>query len=499
MSPLTKASEPSKIPSPGKVFTDGGILEQCWDGKNTYYCKSWAWQNDWPNIKFEKLAECNEGLQGATFVPLEDEVLSKGIVVLPSEPMEYGKETELLAILQDFINKWCEISPEMSRLLAGYSMLTWVYQKCPAMPIVNARGGAGTGKTRLLETMRHVCYRGLRASGCLSFSAMFRTAERWGGTLCINEGDLKNSSETAEIVKFLNERYEKGGSVWRTNPDSMKGEYFNAFGPTVMTTRQQFGDNALESRCIIVPMAERTRTDIPLNLPPEFYDEALILRNKLLMFRFRNLGRFNNDYKLEFEGLSPRMNQILQPLASLAQSISPEFYDEIKGMVFELQQRIVEAASESEDGMIVRAVFDMESYGKSEFTPKEISDAIAENGGEVKPVKVGKRLMGLGFKPNRQGKKRLYSLPGAQRETLKRRFVPQEAVSGSSSNDTSDRYDGPGENDTRFLLNLIGTVRPLREKIEQCYPNLKSHLAELIERGWLGTQTNGELFVAKRE
>jgi hypothetical protein len=438
----TEASSIKKLPTPGRVYPDGGILEQCWDGTKTYYCKFWAWQPDIGQLKFEKCSECSDFLPGCALIPLEDDVLTKGIVLLPSEPMDYGKEVDLLALIQTFIHKWCEVEPEMERLLAGYVLLTWLYEKCPAMPIINIRGGAMTGKTRMLEIMRQVCYRGMRASGCLSFSAMFRTVERWGGTLCINEGDMKNSAETSETIKYLNERYEKGGSVWRTNPDTFKGEFFTAFGPTVLTTRQPFADNALESRCIIVPMKERTRTDILLNLPPAFFEEAKDLRNKLLMFRFKNFGKFENDYTLEFEGLSPRMNQILQPLASLAKKINDKFFEEVKGMAFELQQRVVEATSESADGLVVRAALDLEEHGQSEFTPKEISEAIAENGGEVKSVQVGKRLVALGLKLKRQGSKRLYSIPESMKVTLIRRFVPSDEPFRLISSDTSDGSDG---------------------------------------------------------
>ncbi len=129
---------------------------------------------------------------------------------------------------------------------------------------------------------------------------------------------MKTSNETSEMIKYLNQRYEHEGGVWRTNKDSLKDESFRAFGPTILTTRQPFQDDALESRCIHIITKETSRDDIPLNLPPKFYDEATVLRNKLLMFRLRNLTSFCIDYNLRFQGVSSRMNQILQPLGSLA-------------------------------------------------------------------------------------------------------------------------------------------------------------------------------------
>ncbi len=410
------------ISTPGKVFSDGGIIEQCWDGNKAYY----YYLDADGTVKDENQ---HVGENGFTYAPIIEEVLEKRIVLLPTYPAPYDSEAELLRHIQAYIHQWCEVNQDTERLLAGYVMLTWIHDECPTMPIINARGRSGTGKSRLLETLRQVCYRGMRASGCLSFSSMFRTAERWKGTLAINEGDLKNSSAKSDIVKYLNERYEKGGNVWRTNPDNLKSEYFDAYGPTIVTTRHQYKDDALESRCFTIPMKERTRRDIYLNLPKKFYDDGAALRNKLLSFRFKRLGGFVNDYSLEFDGLLPRINQILQPLASLAKEVDLDLYHELEGMAHQIQYRMVEAMAETPDGQIVRAFLDLEESGedaKTFFTPKEISEKITENGGDLSPISVGISMVPLGFELKRTGRKRLYSLPDEVRESLKRRFIPRD-------------------------------------------------------------------------
>lgn len=456
-------SDPDKnkriITIPGKIFPDGRILEQCWDGNKAYF---YYWTPEGMR-KYEAVDTFISG--GETLAPITDELVEMGIIQLPTYPVEYQSEIDLLQAIQSFIHDWVEIDLDMEKLLAGYVMLTWLYDKCPTMPIINARGGAGTGKTRLLETMRQICYRGMRASGCLSFSAMFRTVERWKGTLCINEGDLHNSKETSETVKYLNERYEKGGNVWRTNPDSLKCEFFNAYGPTILTTRAVFGDNALESRCIIVPMLEKKRQDIKINLTQEFYDQAGILRDSLLFFRFKHWMDFENDFSLIFPDLSPRFNQIIQPLASLSKLIdsksviadqapSRSFYKEIEGMVFDLQQRIVEAQADSPDGQIVRAYFDLEVSGENDaklsFTAQEISSKIEENGGKLSPQSVGKRLVALGFKLKRESSKRPYYLPEDLRETLKKRFIPVNRPLNKPIRDGCDISDGRGGHQERI-------------------------------------------------
>jgi len=56
------------------------------------------------------------------------------------------------------------------------------------------------------------------------------------------------------------------------------------------------------------------REDIPLNLPPELREEALVLRNRLLLFRCRNLPKPRDLARAADRQLEPRLAQILSPL-----------------------------------------------------------------------------------------------------------------------------------------------------------------------------------------
>jgi hypothetical protein len=436
-------NEPMKktVTTPSEVFEDGTMLEQCLDGTITYY---YCWDSS--TGKIESKDQYQKDGKGPIYEPKNNDNLKNGYVLFPIYPLPFKDgETEatLLNDVQSFIHRYCEMDPEYERLLAGYVLVTWIYDKCPTIPIINLRGGAGTGKSRVMHTLRHICYRGINASGCTTVSALFRTVDQWKGTLCIDEGDLRYSQESSEIVKFLNVRVMKDGVVIRTNKDSMDVETFKVFGPTVMTTRQAFQDNALESRCIIVPMREMTRVDeIPTSFPPEFYSEAGTLRNKLLFFRFDNYSTFENNNWLRFPGLSGRMNQIIQSLASLSMIISEEFYALVKEMAFELQQSIVESSAESLDGQIARAVLGMDVDPKFEFTPKMIADQILlDSGEELKPTTIGRRLKSLGFVPRKTNKKRGYILPIQEWDRLRKQFIPQERPPNSVTCDTCDTCD----------------------------------------------------------
>src|SRR5437868_9464951 len=61
----------------------------------------------------------------------------------------------------------------------------------------------------------------------------------------------------------------------------------------------------------------RLRDDVPINLPFSYKEQALHLRNKLLLFRFRNLYKCAASESLVDRSIEPRLNQIFVPLLSI--------------------------------------------------------------------------------------------------------------------------------------------------------------------------------------
>ncbi len=138
------------------------MLEQCWDGKRAYY-----YTCDITNgsVDIARLDEYVDPTDAVTILPLVDDLLRKGHVTLASEPFDYGDTKQLFEDIRQFIHRWCEVNDLDERLMAGYAMLTHIHDKCPAMPLINFRGTFGVGKTRGAETLRQVCYRGMRGIG----------------------------------------------------------------------------------------------------------------------------------------------------------------------------------------------------------------------------------------------------------------------------------------------------------------------------------------------
>ena len=95
---------------------------------------------------------------------------------------------------------------------------------------------------------------------------------------------------------------------------------YAVFGPKIIATRGMFSAGALESRCITEDLGQRSiRDDIPLNLPDSFKEEALALRNKLLLYRFRNRFTVGDLRTIADRGVEPRITQVFAPLLSVVE------------------------------------------------------------------------------------------------------------------------------------------------------------------------------------
>jgi hypothetical protein len=116
-----------------------------------------------------------------------------------------------------------------------------------------------------------------------------------------------------------------------------------------VATRGSYDDKGLESRFITEEMGSRQlRSDISINLPETFKDEARELRDKLLLSRFHRRLDVKLDASLADPKLEPRLNQILLPLLSI---VTDEILRaELRSMGLETQLGLV-----AERGLLVEA------------------------------------------------------------------------------------------------------------------------------------------------
>lgn len=261
---------------------------------------------------------------GSTLVPYSpsNNLLRHGVILFPSGPAEYDTDAVLAADIETYIRRYVDISPSFTKIAAHYVLLSWVYDHFNELPYLRVRGDYGTGKTRFLLIVGSVMYKPIFASGASTVSPIFHMLDQFRGTLILDEADFRFSDEKAEMVKILNNGNARGFPVLRTiinDKREFNPRAFHVFGPKLIGTRGTYNDQALESRFISEEMTPRAvRKDIPVNLPDEQKEEALAMRNKLLLYRMRNYGRPFGASLEPDSRLEGRIKQMVSPLLAVA-------------------------------------------------------------------------------------------------------------------------------------------------------------------------------------
>jgi hypothetical protein len=199
-------------------------------------------------------------------------------VLLPSAVGPHGDKAKLLADIRAYIHRYVDLSPHFEDIAAHYVLLSWVHDAFGELPYLRFRGDYGTGKTRALLAIGSICYKPIFASGASSVSPIFRMLDAFGGTLILDEADLRFSDATADLTKILNNGNMQGLPVLRTvsnRNNELHPQAFKVYGPKLVAMREGFADAALESRFLTEETGTRPlRSGISVHLPGIMKEEA---------------------------------------------------------------------------------------------------------------------------------------------------------------------------------------------------------------------------------
>jgi hypothetical protein len=310
-------NQKQNVPTTSAVLDDGSLVELAFQPERRrtflviYSAGRWTLQDG---------IDLDDRSRLVPFSP-ENNLIKNDAVLLASEPQIYGTEDQLVSGVRQFIHRYVDLSPVFEQVATYYVLLTWLYDAFNDLPYLRLRGDFGSGKTRALLTIGSLCYKAFFASGASTVSPIFHTLNAFRGTLIFDEADFRFSDERAEIVKILNNGNVRGLPILRTMMNRQREfnpQAFQVFGPKIVATRSSYEDKGLESRFITEEMGSRAlRSDIPINLPETFKEEASELCNKLLLYRFHRRHEVKLDPNLVDRKLEPRLNQIMLPLLSV--------------------------------------------------------------------------------------------------------------------------------------------------------------------------------------
>jgi len=300
---------------------------------------------------------------GKTYIPFDVSRLvlpstKRPIINFASKPMDYQSFEHLFNRIYEFIKKYFDIPETDVKFSVYFIIFTWIYDKLNVTPYMRFIADYGCGKTRGLWTIGSVCYNSFMAAGCSTLSGAMRLQNKFRGVPLFNETDFRDSDETNNFIKWVNNGLEKGIPIIMSNKENPdRQDIFDPYGPKLFVMKRPFDDTATESRLISITPKETSRKDIPILLPEEFFTEALELRNMLLDFRLKNWFKVNPTAKIDTEGLQleARLKQITYPLAAVIPA-EPQALNEFKNYLKQRQIEIKRIRSESFEGIVFNAM-----------------------------------------------------------------------------------------------------------------------------------------------
>jgi hypothetical protein len=396
-----KEEKPPTIEGPSFVFKDDGktiMLEEVYDPQDGFVGFA-----IWDGEKVRIADSYERG--GIIYVPRLDEGMKKGVILLPNKAEDFENVGKLIEDIKAFCVKYLDVRAEFLEIAVWYVLLTWVHDRVSTIAYLRSMGDWGTGKSRFLDVVGGCCYRTMNASGATTAAAVSRLIESWGGTLILNEADWEKSDERQEIVRILNEGFEKSRAIIKAHQDKQKELiFYSPYGPKILATRKPFDDPALESRCLTEVMRETRREDIPPILTRKFKEEQATLRNKLLMFRFKNWDKVREETIEEVfpklvGKLEPRLIQSTITFSTLFAS-DTELFNRFIAFLNGYQNDLKEQRAGTFEGLVVNAIYELGMEGHGIITAGDIATRIVINQGWEKPPDsrtVGKYFRALGI------------------------------------------------------------------------------------------------------
>jgi len=324
----------------------------------------------------------------------QNNLMASGCVLLPGEIGDFGDKGDLVEAVQAFIHRYVDLTPAFEEIAAHYVLLTWVYDAFSELGYLRFRGDYGTGKTRALLTIGSVCHKPFFASGASTVSPIFHVLDTFGGTLVLDEADLRFSDATAELTKILNNGNVAGMPVLRTMTNrhrELNPQAFNVFGPKLIGMREHFQDRALESRFLTEETGQRPlRPDISIHLPSAMRDEARALRNRLLAWRFRARHQVAIDPGRLVPGIAPRLNQTALALLSIVDD--EHLRERIARELVGEEARVLTERASSAEATVLAGLVRAAASSSTHIALSSIADHMVTREASLSPKSVGSIL-----------------------------------------------------------------------------------------------------------
>jgi len=240
------------------------------------------------------------------FVPIPRETEIIRHVHLAKGAESYKSLEILLADIRVVLMKTLELTFKQIILLSQFILTTWLIDKLPVAPYVAFVGPPGSGKTTALRILNLLCRRSLLTSD-ISSSAFYSVCDRMTTTLLLDEtATVDNRRQLLHLLRA------------GTTQDSVavrKGNTYKTYGARAFSWLELPDDDALNSRCLIIPMTSCKAVNLLTPDDPRILYHAEKLQRQLLQFRLASYRTLRIPKIPGEEALRPRTRDLLRALA----------------------------------------------------------------------------------------------------------------------------------------------------------------------------------------
>ena len=191
-----------------------------------------------------------------------------------------GSVPDLISDIVTILGDCLDLDQDSRKLLSAFVISTWIPEKLSVAPYLALVGPPGSGKTTAMLILNSLFYRGLLTAD-ISSSAFYDISHRIHPTISLDE--TLTAGRPRELIHLLRASSTRGCVGLRKDKANL------AFGAKAFSWLELPDDQALNSRCIVMPMRRTSRTDLKSPNDSAVLERAKKLRMRLLQFRFERL------------------------------------------------------------------------------------------------------------------------------------------------------------------------------------------------------------------
>jgi len=281
-----------------------------------------------------------------------------GVDIIKDKIQEQDNLRSIYLTLKEVINKYCDLNPSYYSLLSIWCMGTYIHKNFETYPYIFLNAMKGSGKTRLLKLLAHLCYNG-EVLASMKEAVLFRT----NSTLAIDEFESIGRKNSDDLRELLNCAYKKGIKVKRMKKKRTdKGEEhvveeFDVYRPIIMANIWGM-ENVLSDRCFTLILerssdvrrtklvelfnSDKTIVTLKNDISKEIVPLCRVVAsaetytdwNEYIIYNNTSTQTYNDTKqhffkKLDDSGINGRYLELSLPLLLIAQQIGEDVFDEM--------------------------------------------------------------------------------------------------------------------------------------------------------------------------